>query len=304
MKKKALKFLLILMFCLPCRAAIGVELADVQAFLTHLVKEIPARPRSALTGSGFAKDVSAMDKSEREQAILTQFMRGNLPDFLRRLKPVQFISEFEDGKTTAVTIFVMPDYLAIGSDRDFLITPMTLRIASEIAIRFGFVLPTKKIVDTIFEQSEFHFRPNPMPPGPQMGSVAYFLRHAQKIEEQRRTSAYPPGALVSGHKKDVVLTNRLAGALGKIAIYGWHWLSGIPIQPLTTIHGKDYVDYSHGIRLVSDTVLIDGEPRSIYEVLEDPKLATILSDEGPIRMVRQLMTIRHPYSIRPASASF
>lgn len=304
MNNKVLKFLLILIFCLPSRATVGTELGDVPTFLTHLVKKIPPRPCFALTGSGFAKNVSAMDESEREQAILTQLMKGNLPDFLRRLKPVQLIAKFKDGKTITATIFVMPDYLAIGSDRDFLLIPMTLRTATEIAIKFGFVLPTKKIVDAIFEQSEVHFTPNPMPPGPQMGSVVYYLKHAQKIEEQRRTSGYPPGALVSGHKKDVVLTNRLVGALGKIAIYGWHWLSGIPIQPLSTIHSKDYVDYSHGIRLVSDAVLIDGEPRSIYEVLEDPKLATILNDEGPIRMVRQLMTIRHPYSIRPVSASF
>jgi|WetSurMetagenome_2_1015567.scaffolds.fasta_scaffold73720_2 hypothetical protein len=41
-----------------------------------------------------------------------------------------------------------------------------------------------------------------------------------------------------------------------------------------------------GVRLVSDTVRIEGKSRSIYEVLEDPKLAKVLSAEGVIYNVR------------------
>ena len=124
------------------------------------------------------------------------------------------------------------------------------------------------------------------------------------IKEQRLALGCPLGALISGHKKDVVLTNRLRETIGRIAIYGWHRLSGIPIQPLTIVHGANYADYSHGIRLISNVVLIDGQPRSIYEVLEDPKLAPILSDEGPIRKVLQLMGIHHPYPTQPVPTSF
>jgi hypothetical protein len=65
------------------------------------------------------------------------------------------------------------------------------------------------------------------------------------------------------------------------------------IQPLTTVHSGSYVDYSHGIRLVSDRVLIEGELRSIYDVLEDSRLAKVLSDEGAIPKVRQLMSVRY-----------
>jgi hypothetical protein len=134
--------------------------------------------------------------------------------------------------------------------------------------------------------------------------MAYFSEHNRKIKEQRLSLGCPLGALISGHKKDVVLTNRLGETLGRVAIYGWHRLSGIPVQPLTIVHGANYADYSHGIRLVSDVVLIDGEPRSIYEVLEDPKLATIVSDEGPIQKILQFMGIRHSYPNQPAPISF
>ena len=96
--------------------------------------------------------------------------------------------------------------------------------------------------------------------------------------------------LVSGHKKDVVMTNLLAANPGRIAIFGWHRLNGAPIQPLSTVHGACYADYSHGIRLVSETVLVEGERRSIYDVLQDPVLARVLNDEGPMSHIRELMT--------------
>lgn len=301
MGKKILEVLLVFVLCLQSINAFGTDWADIQAFL---IKKISPRSSFAMTGSEFAKYLSAMDRSNREQAILGQIIKGNLPDFLRRLKPVQLVQKFGDRKATVATIFVMPDYLAIGSDRDFLLIPMGWYAATAIAVRLGFILPTKKMVDAIFEQSDVHLSPAPMPPGSQMRSMAYFSEHNRKIKEQRDVLCCSLDALVSGHKKDVVLTNRLGETLGRVAIYGWHRLSGIPIQPLTIVHGANYADYSHGIRLVSDVVLIDGEPRSIYEILEDPKLATIVSDEGPIRKVLQFMGIHHPYPTQPVSTSF
>jgi hypothetical protein len=77
-----------------------------------------------------------------------------------------------------------------------------------------------------------------------------------------------------------------------VAIYGWHRRDGKPIQPLSTVHEASYADYSHGIRLVSTTVQINGTPRSIYDVLEDPDLAPLLTDEGMIAGARDLMHCR------------
>ena len=293
MKNRVLKYWLILALCFPSCLAMGGEFANVHASLINLIKKIPPRPFSAMTGSEFAKSILSMSGSNREQAILAQIVKGNLPDFLRNLKSVKLIDGLEDGKSTTATIFVTPDYLAIGSDRDFLSIPMNLYTAIEVAFHFGFTLPTKKMVDAIFSQSFFHLTPEPMLPGPQMRSTQYYVDHNRKIREQRLSLGCTLDTLISGTKKDVVLTNRLARAVGKIAIYGWHRFSGAPIQPLTTVHSASYADYSHGIRLVSDIVLIDGEPRSIYDVLEDPRLAKLLSDEGVIPKVRQLMTLRY-----------
>jgi hypothetical protein len=218
----------------------------------------------------------------REAAIEEELLQGNLPEFLRRLEPVEFRSELPDGRKVTATICVMPDYLAIGPDRNFLRVPMNLHSAADVARRFGFVLPTRKMVDAIYSQSTAHLSPQPMPAGPQMRSTAYYARHNRSIQEQRLALGIPLGVLISGHKKDVVISRRLARQPDRIAIYGWHRLDGRPIQPLSTVHGAGYADYSHGIRLVSDTMYIDGRPVSVRKVLGNPDTAGILSDEGPV----------------------
>ena len=275
----------------------GTEAADVAG---SLAGKIPPRACSAMTGSEFANFIASMDGASREQAILDELKRANMPDFLRRLKPVALRHMLESGRVATVTIFVMPDYLAIGSDDDFLRIPMALPTAVEIANRFGFILPTRRMVDAIFQQSVFQLAPEPMPPGPQMRSTAYYWEHNQKINEQSAACRLLLGALVSGHKKDVVLSDRLNRYGRRVAIYGWHHLSGVPIQPLSTVHGAEYADYSHGIRLVGDTILLDGNPCSIYTVLGDVRLAGVLSDEGVIREARWLMTSLSQTRTRPA----
>ena len=258
--------------------------------ITALTQSIPSEPVQPLTGSQFAQSISNMDSRQREQAILKEILGGNLPGFLRNLVPVELKYQSPGGKTLTATVFVMPEYLAIGSNEDFLRIPMNLYTAAAVASRLGFVLPTRKIVDAIYRQSAFHLSPEPMMPGPQMNSTEYYRIHNQKIDEQSRALGFTPGALVSGHKKDIVVTSLLDRNPGRIAIYGWHRLSGAPIQPLSTVHGACYADYSHGIRLVSETVVVDGRARSVYDVLQDPALAGVLSDEGPISNLRGLMT--------------
>lgn len=218
----------------------------------------------------------------REIAIRKEILRGNVPRFLRGLKPVKLTQRLPDGRKVDAIICVMPDYLAIGDDRDFLRMPMNLHTATSVADGLGFILPTRKMVDAIYQQSDVHLRPQPMKAGPFMTSVGYFVRHNRSIAQQINSLHALLGDLISGIKKDVVISNRLSTHPGQIAIYGWHNPDGRPIQPLSTVHGARYVDYSHGIRLVSDTMYIDGKPASIHTVLKDPALAAVLSDEGPV----------------------
>jgi hypothetical protein len=47
-----------------------------------------------------------------------------------------------------------------------------------------------------------------------------------------------------------------------------------------------WVDYSHGIRLIHRQLVVDGQVKSIEDVLADPRLAPLLSDEGVVHQVR------------------
>lgn len=254
-----------------------------------LTRGIPTRSAQDLTGSQFVRYVSTMSPQGREQAIFEQIADGNVPEFLRKLVPVELHCELANGQRLTATIFVTPDYLAIGSDSDFLRIPMNLHTALTIAERFGFILPTRKMVDAIYVQSRYHLAPQPLPAGPEMRSTDYYWTHNQMIEDQVHTIGARLGALISGDKKDVVLSNRLATHLGRIAIYGWHRGPGQPIQPLSTVHGANYEDYSHGIRLVSQWALVNGKLQSIPDLLQNPATARVFSDEGPIHLNLDLL---------------
>jgi len=277
--------LLVAVAVLPRSATAGV-LPETTPQVQKLTRDIPARSGTDLTGSQFVRYVSKMGSREREQAILDEVSRGNLPEFLRKLVPVELRYESAAGRQVTATIFVSPDYLAIGSDNDFVRIPMNLHTAVAITERMGFVLPTKKMVDAIYQQSRYHLSPQPLPAGPEMRSTEYYWTHNKMIEDQVRAMGARLGELVSGDKKDVVMTNRLLTHAGRIAIYGWHRGPGQPIQPLSTVHGANYADYSHGIRLVSEWTLINGKLQSIHDILRDPATAKILSDEGPIQTWR------------------
>ena len=71
-----------------------------------------------------------------------------------------------------------------------------------------------------------------------------------------------------------------------MAIYGWHQLNGVPIQPLYVGHVDFYVDYSHGIRLVRGYMTVDASSVSVADVLGDPELHVLLSDEGVVASPR------------------
>lgn len=244
---------------------------------------------SKASGSKFAHQIEGKSEVDREAAIREELLAGNVPEFLTHFTPVTLRGKSKQGELVEITICVSPDYLAVGSDKDFLRVPMGLDTAVQVASANGFVLPTRKMVDAIYRQSETHLSPQPMTPGAAMSSTDYYVRHNRGIDKQRETAGKPLGALTAGHKKDLVLTNRLRAKPGRVAIYGWHRTNGKPIQPVSTVHGARYADYSHGVRLVSKVAYVDGKETPITDILENPQLASILNDEGTIPQLDKLV---------------
>jgi hypothetical protein len=238
---------------------------------------IPPRPPKAVSGKAFMQRIADATRQQREAAILREITSGNIPDFLRQFKSVPISAGELHG-----TIEVLPDYLAVGSDEDFVRIPMTPQTAQRIADQFGCVLPTRKIVDAVDAAAEVRLAPQPLTEDRE--SVAAFVLSNDKIERQRKGK--PLGALTIGAKKDVVLSPRILERPDRVAIYGWRQLDGIPIQPLTNVHVDWYVDYSHGVRLVGDALTIDGKPTCLSNVLRDADRSKLVSDEGPINPPR------------------
>ena len=186
----------------------------------------------------------------------------------------------KDGKHTG-RFFVTSDYFAIGSPDDYVRLPLTPGAAQSVANTKSMLLPTAKMVEDIWRASTVKLSPSPLVPN-KGANLAQYAQHSRVVDEQ--IPAGGAGSLTSGHKKDVILSN--IWKPGKVVIYGWHRPDGTFIQPKSNIHGDFYVDYSHGIRLVSPNMEVDGKSMSVEDVLESSELAPLLSSEGPLRRVR------------------
>ena len=240
---------------------------------------VPARRTGAMTGSEFIAAVADLSRDAREAAVLRELMAGNIPDFLRALRPVSVRAD--TGGSTATLVFeVMPDYLAIGADNDYVRMPMTPATAQAFGDAFGFVLPTRKMANDIWRAAEVRLEPRPLTE--ERESVRTFLQHHRIIEDQL---AGRRGAFVAGIKKDVVITNLLRERPDRVAIYGWHHPDGRPIQPLYAGHVDWYVDYSHGVRPVRSVMRLNGSAVRFADVVAGEHFA-LVSDEGPITSPR------------------
>ncbi|MBX7103246.1 MAG: hypothetical protein K1X57_04155 [Gemmataceae bacterium] len=239
---------------------------------------IPPRPADAPGGSEFIRSIGLLKPDHREEAIAREILRGNVPGHMRKFQPVEFQRSDAAGKPHKVRIEVLPDYLSIGSDADWVRMPMTPQTGQRIADAWGCALPTRSVVEEVWKAAGDKRAPIPLSANRE--APATFLEHHRRIEQQPHDAG--AGAITAGIKKDVVVTNRLSEKPNRVAIFGWHQADGKPIQPLTIVHVNWYVDYSHGIRLMKREVLVDGKPRDARHVMQLPSLHSLLSDEGPI----------------------
>ena len=250
---------------------------------------LPARATNAISSAEFIRRIATLPLDEREQAIAAEILAGNVPSRLRELHPIT-LTHCVAGTTNVATIFITRDYLGIGSDAEFFRTPLTPAAAQHIADELGCTLPTCKLVDAIHAAAEIKLAPQPISPNTAMTTVPVFATHNEIIRTQLVALGVSPysTSLIAGHKKDVVISTNLAALANNVSIYGWHRTNGIAIQPLYSKHRADWVDYSHGIRLVQQQMILNGQTTTVARVLGHPNLAPLLSDEGIMSQSRYL----------------
>src|SRR5688572_1591692 len=160
--------------------------------------------RSALTGNEFYRQTFAMKWKARDSFALKELLAGNIPAFLQRFVPV-YISHFDSvsGREVKATFYVAPDYLAIGNNKDWARIPLTPMAAQAVADTLDCFLPTRKMVNDIYQAAEVKLEPVPMYAF--RDSTITMWHHHLIIEGQRRGKK----GLVAGIKKDLVISEKI-----------------------------------------------------------------------------------------------
>ncbi|MGV3761986.1 hypothetical protein [Parapedobacter sp.] len=242
---------------------------------TNRLPVLPHRGSEIAPIAGVVSYLDTLDLQEREDWIKKEILAGHIPKFLTEWAKIETNITAANGELTKATYYVTPDYLAIGRDTDFFRIPLTPKTAQAIADEFHCFLPTRKMVDDIYQAAAVKLEP--MPLTEEREKVSTFFIHHRMIEQRRDGRA----GLIAGIKKDVVISYAIARDKrpNRVAIYGWHKSDGLPIQPLYTGHVDWYVDYSHGIRLVYEMIKVDGRWMHYEDVLNDKELKGLLCDE-------------------------
>ncbi len=259
--------------------------------------KIPERPKDAPTGSQFMAELDEIDKTpglstiqkwgREQQRVVEELSRGNIPPFLFQFKEVTVEA---NGHTA--TIKVMPDYLSVGTNDDFVRVPMNGLIAKFVAEKYDCILPTEKLVDDIEANATivpfFAYGQIAQNIGvpfdgksqPYMATPAFYRGQNDMIQK------YNPQGLIAGEKKDVIYSNNDATNLMQhpnwLSIYGGRFENSSRVQPNNTggFHPFDYWDYSQGGRLISKNMIVDGKPMRAEDVLSNPDLAPLLNRNG------------------------
>ena len=183
-----------------------------------------------------------------------------------------------------VEVAVSSDYLTAQGVR----VPLWPSTAQRVADRFGAMLPTKALVDAIWRAATVKVAPRSMTPR------ADASRDSNKLlaEHEALVNAAIAGrtGLIDGDKKSIIVGRSVTPSV--VCIYGWHRLSGVPVQPVFCGHGNRYVDYSHGTRLVSRTAYLNGVPTPIESLFANPATAPLLYDNGTMTPAQ----LRYPIS--------
>jgi peptidoglycan hydrolase-like protein with peptidoglycan-binding domain len=182
----------------------------------------------------------------------------------------------------SIRIWVMADAAQVDGVR----VTVTATEAQQVADLIGAILPTPKIEDIIWQRS-----PVRIPPFPGEVTRRTAAQHSADID---RAIAGRTGMLVATVGKSWCLSNRLLP--DRAMNYGWHGGSTGPSVSLPGVkvwqtpglrHNPHHVDYSQTLRLVRRRCLVAGVEADLREVLTDPDLATRLSHEGVLRVLRQ-----------------
>lgn len=222
---------------------------------------------AALGGAAFYRQAAAMGWAARDSFIIQQVREGSIPLYLRKFVRVPVV--ISSGKQRIkVVFFVSPDYLSVGNSGDWARVSLTATGAATVLSMLDCFAPSPQLVDRIYQQASVKLMPVPL--YAYRDSTPVMWQHHLIIEGQRKQQK----GLIAGIKKDIVFVNAKGDSVraNRVGIYGWHQPGGKPIQPFYQGHASWYTDYSHGLRLVSNYVKVQGRLIRIETLWQDTTL--------------------------------
>jgi hypothetical protein len=242
---------------------------------------------SSISASEIVRALGGLTGEAREHEIIRYGEAGNLPAALWRFVTVTSTRKDARGKEHTFSYDVSFDFFSLGVDTDYIRIPMWPITAQRLLDAWQCTLPTPRMVEQIHKQSV----PIVMPTtSTARGSTAAYANTNGFINAAVKAAKVPIGTLISGHRKDVVISKGLHDHPDNVVIYAGLKSDGSWWQTRSnaTSHSNRYVDYSHGFRFVRWDMRLDGEACDIRMVLRDPVLAPLLSADGP------LPTLKYP----------
>ena len=128
---------------------------------TKQILHMPFPPADAISGDDFFKEVVSYKWQQRDSVAVAEILSGNIPSFLKKFVPIISQITHSAGKRHRAIIYVAPDYLSIGKNDNFARIPLTSMAAQKIADSLHCFLPTRKIVDLIYQQAKINLAPVP-----------------------------------------------------------------------------------------------------------------------------------------------
>jgi hypothetical protein len=195
-----------------------------------------------------------------------------------------------------VSINVFADALKIDGIR----INVSALLQQQIADLLGCMLLTPKIADLLYAARAVTLDPSPQSID---ASTTAMIVHSKRVDDALAAAGgVGPGGIVQTSGKHWVIANALEAHPGRAENYGWHfagatfggssWEGAVTpgmrlIQGQGWAHDMSHVDYSQTCFLMHRACIVNGTPMDLAAVLTDADLASNLSHEGPLRVLRQ-----------------
>lgn len=234
-----------------------------------------------MNGSEWLASLPEQPGAERDHLILEAISSG--------LAHCQWLAIFSSIPHHTASFYVSDDAMFVElEDQSRFRFTVSAALAQQCADLVSASLLTTKISDLAYQQATILLPATVLPPGPDMSTTTQSKAWNRILEQHR---AGREGLLRDCGKAWILSNTPNAGAVN----YGFYDSQapytnrhGIKMwQTLGTKHNAWHVDYSQTLLLMQEICVVDGEATTVTELLQDPELCSLISDEGVIHTTKQ-----------------